>query len=173
MKNTKRIATCGIMCALSIAVIYLATITDLLSLCGCYAAALIIVFIRIEYGSPSALTVYAVTAVVCWLILPDKLVAVVYTFAAGIYPIVKPYADKIKPKWLALMCKLAALDIELIAVYAAARFLFRFEAEGFWLTLATIGLADLSFILMDVLIDRLTIIYLVRYRDKLHRSGIL
>ena len=173
MKNTKRIAACGILSALSITLIYITTVTDIFSLCGCYAAALCVLFVKIEYGTSSALTVYAVTAVLSWLILPDKFIAAVYTFVVGIYPVVKVYFDSIKPRMLAYACKLAALDVILAALYVTARAIFAVEADTTWMIILTAALADVSFILADILTDRLTLIYTIKYRAILHRRGIL
>ena len=173
MKNTKRIAACGILSALSITLIYITTVTDIFSLCGCYVAALCVLFVKTEYGITSALTVYAVTAVLSWLLLPDKLIAAIYTFVVGIYPVVKTYFDRIRPRMLAYICKLAALDVILAALYLIARTVFVIEADTTWMLILTAILADVSFILADILTDRLILVYTLKYRAILRRRGIL
>lgn len=87
MKNTKRIAFSGVAAALSVVIMYIAGITDILSLSGVLVAAFMILFIYIEYGTKTALSVYAAVSIISVLILPDKFSAVVYVLFAGYYPL--------------------------------------------------------------------------------------
>ena len=173
MKNTKRIALSGIMAAASIAVIYITTVTELFSITGCYIAALILLFIRIEYGTGTAASVYGVVTVLSWLILPDKSIAAVYTFIAGLYPLVKPYFDRISSKILRRGCKIASFNIVIVALYFAARALLAPEADAPWVLISTLVLSNAVFIMSDILADRLTLLYNVKYRPRLRRRGIL
>ena len=173
MKNTKRIALSGILAALSVAIVYIATVTDLFSLSGCLAAAVAVLFIKVEYGTGTALSVYAVVSVLLWLLLPDKSIAAIYTFAAGLYPIVKPYFERIKHAPLRWGCKLASYNAVLAALYFAAMALLAPEADAPWMLAVTLVLANAVFILSDKLIDRLTLIYNIKFRAILRRRGIL
>lgn len=173
MKNTKRIALSGILAALSFAIVYIATVTDLFSLSGCLVAAVAVLFVKIEYGTGTAVSVYAVVSVLLWLLLPDKSIAAIYSFVAGLYPLVKPYFDRLRPAPLRWSCKLASYNLVLAALYFAAMALLAPEADAPWMLVIVLVLANAVFILSDRLIDRLTLIYNIKLRAILHRRGIL
>lgn len=173
MKNTRRIAFSGIISAASVAIIYISTVTELFSFTGCMIAAFAILFMRTEYGVGAAASVYGAVTVLLWLILPDKEIAAIYTFIAGLYPLVKCRFDRLRSVVLRFACKLAAYNCVLAALYFAARAILMVEAEAPWLTVSVLVLANLVFILCDILADRLIILYNVKYRPILLRRGIL
>lgn len=173
MKNTKRIALSGILSALSVAIIYVSAITEIFSYTGCGIAALVILFLKVEYGMGTASSVYGVVAVILWLIVPDKSVAAVYTFIAGLYPLVKSYFDRITPAVLRVVCKLVAYNAVLAAMYFLGRALFAPEAEAPWLVIATLVMANAVLLLADKLADKLILLYNLKYRQILKRRGIL
>lgn len=173
MKNTKRIALSGILAAMSVALIYVAAISELFSFSGCLLSAYIILFLKIEFGMASAATVYGVVSVLLWILLPDKSVAAIYTFIAGLYPLVKSYFDLIRNSVLRWGCKLAAYNIVVAALYFLALAVFSPEADAPWMLAVVLLLANAVFILADIVADRLTLIYNIKYRPMLHRRGIL
>lgn len=173
MKNTKRIALSGILAAMSVALIYIATVSELFSFSGCLLSAYIILFLKIEYGMASAASVYGVVSVLLWLLLPDKSVAAIYTFVAGLYPLVKSYFDLIRKTLLRWACKLAAYNVVVAALYFAALAIFSPEADAPWMLALVLLLANAVFVLADLLADKLTFIYNIKYRPILRRRGIL
>ena len=70
-------------------------------------AAFAVMFIYIEYGTKTALSVYAAVSVISLLILPDKFSAAVYVLYAGYYPILKAKFET-KPKGISWTLKLVA-----------------------------------------------------------------
>lgn len=171
--NTRRIAVSGIMAALSVAIVYIAAVTELFSYSGCLVATIIVLFLRVEYGMRTAAVVYASVSALLWMILPDKSIAAVYTFVTGIYPLVKIYFDKIKNKILRVAVKLLSFNADIGVLYAVAMALFAPEAESVLITVAMFVLANFTFIIVDFLFDRLTALYVVKYRQVLRRHGII
>ena len=161
------------MSALSVAVVYTAAVTELLSYSGCLAASLIVLFMRVEYGMRTAAIVYAAVSALLWMILPDKSVAAIYTFVTGIYPLVKVYFDKIEKKIPRLTFKLLAFNADIGIMYAIVRAIFMPEVESVFITSMTFVLANFTFIVADALFDRLTALYVVKFRQQLKRRGIL
>ena len=172
MKNTKRIATSGITAAISVVVMYLAGITDMLSLSGVIIAAFAVMFIYVEYGTKTALSVYASVAVISFLILPDKFSAATYALYAGYYPILKAKFESC-PKTVSWALKLGSFNLVLILMIVASRFITAVEAEVPAVELAVFVLANVLFVLADVLCGRLAVIYLIKYRPRLKKRGIL
>lgn len=172
MKNTKRIALSGIAAAVSVVLMYLAGITELLSLSGVIIAAFAVLFIYIEYGTKTALSVYAAVSVISLLILPDKFSAAAYVLYAGYYPILKSKFES-RPKAVSWALKLVSFNLVLILMLAASRFITSVEAELPIIEIAVFVLANVVFVLADVLCGRLTVIYLIKYRPRLQKRGIL
>lgn len=173
MKNTKRIALSGILAAMSVAVIYVGTVSELFSYSGCLLSAFIILFLKIEFGTASAASVYGVVSVLSWLLLPDKSVAAIYTFVAGLYPLFKSYFDRITNSFVRWACKLAAYNTVVAALYFAALAFFSPEIDAPWLIASVLLLANAVFVFSDLLADRLTLLYNVKFRPMLRRRGIL
>lgn len=172
MKNTKRIAFCGIVAALSVVVMYLACITEMLSLSGVIVAAFAIVFIYIEYGAKTALSLYAAVSVISILILPDKFSAVIYALYAGYYPILKAKFET-RTKTASWVLKLGSFNLVLILMIAASRFITAIEAESPAVEIAVFVLANVLFVLADILCGRLTVLYLIKYRPRLQKRGLI
>ncbi len=172
MKNTKRIAVSGIAAALSVVLMYFAAVTDLLSLSGMIIAAFAILFIYIEYGTGTALSVYGAVSVISLLILPDKFAAIIYAVYAGYYPILKAKLES-KPKLLSWGLKLGSFNTVLIGLIAVSRFITSIENEAVLIELAVFVLANFVFVLSDRLAGRLTVIYLIKYRPMLKKRGLL
>lgn len=172
MKNTKRIAFSGVAAALSVVIMYIAGITDILSLSGVLVAAFMILFIYIEYGTKTALSVYAAVSIISFLILPDKFSAAVYVLFAGYYPIIKTKLEK-KPKFIAWTLKLVCFNAVLIAMMVASRYIASVEAELPVIEAAVFVLANLVFVMSDILAGRLIVLYIIKYRPRLYKRGLL
>lgn len=172
MKNTKRIAFSGVAAALSVVIMYIAGITDILSLSGVLVAAFMILFIYIEYGTKTALSVYAAVSVISVLILPDKFSAAVYVLFAGYYPIIKTKLER-KPKLIAWTLKLVCFNAVLIAMTVASRYIAYVEAELPIIEAAVFVLANLVFVMSDILAGRLIVLYIIKYRPRLYKRGLL
>ncbi len=172
MKNTKRIAFSGVAAALSVVIMYIAGITDILSLSGVLVAAFMILFIYIEYGTKTALSVYAAVSVISFLILPDKFSAAVYVLFAGYYPIIKTKFER-KPKLLAWTLKLVCFNAVLILMMVVSRYIAYAEAELPVIEAAVFVLANLVFVMADILAGRLIVLYIIKYRPRLHKRGLL
>lgn len=172
MKNTKRIAFSGIVAALSVVVMYVAGITDLLSLSGVIVAAFAVMFIYIEYGTKTALSVYAAVSVISLLILPDKFSAAVYVLYAGYYPILKAKFET-KPKGISWTLKLVSFNFVLLLMLLASRYITAIEAELPIVEASVFVLANVLFALADVLAGRLTLLYIIKYRPLLQKRGLL
>ncbi len=172
-RKTRRTALCGILSAVSVAIIYIAVITDLFSYTGLCVAAVIVLFVKVEYGMGAAVSVYGVVSVLSLLILPDKSAAVLYAAIAGLYPLFKSYFDMIRPAALRWLSKLAAANGIAAAIYFVGRALFFPDAESPLLVAATFVLFSAVFVICDLLFDKLTLIYTLKYRSVLKRRGIL
>lgn len=172
MKNNRRIALSGIMAALAVVIMYFAAVTELLSLSGVIFAAFAIVFIYIEYGTGTALTVYAAVSVISLLILPDKFSALLYAAYAGYYPVLKAKLEEFSPR-ISWILKLVSFNIVLAATILLSRYITAMGTETPVIEAVVFVLGNVVFILADILATRLIVIYLVKIRPQLQRRGLL
>lgn len=83
------------MTALTVAILYLASVMPTLRLTACAVSSAIICVMMIKYGVKSSVLVYLSSAVVSFVLLPNKMFFVGYALFFGNYPIVKAYIERI------------------------------------------------------------------------------
>ncbi len=154
------------------AIMYIAAVTEVLSVTGVVFAAFIVIFIYIEYGTKTALTVYAAAAVVSLLILPDKYSALLFTAFAGYYPVLKAKLEGMK-KPLARLLKTVIFNAVVICLYFVGKYVLLLEADVPAVEITLLLLGNAVFVLADLLASKIIIIYLVKYRPMLKKRGLI
>ena len=98
--QSRKIATCGVLCALAIVVMMLGSLIGV----GTYAAPLIAIWLLLPvlglFGRKAALTVFVAVALIGFMVLPDRELALIYC-AFGWWPAAKPLVDRIPSRGLA------------------------------------------------------------------------
>ena len=99
---------------------------------------------------------YGAVAILSLLMGPDKEAAAVFLFL-GYYPIVKPWLDRRKGKWIwkLLLFNVAVLSMYaiLIRVFGMAELVQEYEELGTALTVVLLLLGNLTFYLLDRLLS--------------------
>ena len=181
--TTRRIATCGVFCALAVVVMGLGVVIEMLDLTAAAFAALILLPILLCYGGKYAGLSYAVTATLGVLLMPQSLSAWMYAGLTGFYPMVKRRLDRL-PRVLGWAVKLLLLTAVLF-LYLAVFFFIMMGGEGSFtdaffagfgesgepsvMAWAVVGLSVFTFVLFDLLIDRLLVIYYIRWQKRVER----
>lgn len=167
MKKTKKMTICALMSALGVVILYLASLFSTIDLSVSLLAAFIVLIVLWELGLRAALSVYAVTSIISILLLPQKFIAFMYLFFCGIYPIIRVYIMRLG-KIFAPIIKLLYFGGALTVVVLASKFLFTAEVyEGYMLLFFYI-VCFVAFILCDMLIGKLALLYNIRLRKLLH-----
>ena len=163
MKNTLKTAMGGMCIALSTALMLTSSIVPTLTYAIPGMAALLVLFMLVEFDWKWALGVYIGTSIVCALVVPGKEAVGIYIALLGYYPIVKRFFDKPK-KWLSLIVKAVFFTVMIIATYVVMMRFFGIstelleESEKFMLPiLVVLGLA--AFLLYDKAMMMLEIAY--------------
>ena len=78
--NSKRIALCGVLCALGVVLMMLGGLFPLATFCSPALAALVLIPIMIETGRRMALGAYVAIAALSLLLAPDKESALLFAF---------------------------------------------------------------------------------------------
>ena len=165
-----KVAFCGVMAALGIALMFICTVIPIMTYAGPLLASLLLLAVIYECGRKAALMTYGATAILSILIIADKEAAFFY-IAVGYYPIIKPYFDKIKNKLLRVLSKFAFFAVVTGILYVFLIFVMGlegilessgsyryFELGGFVIALALI------MVMFDFLYEK----YIKLYEKRIH-----
>lgn len=182
-RATRRLVTCALLCALAVVFLGLGALIEVFDLTAAAVAALILLPVLLCYGGKYALLSYAVTAVLGVVLMPQSLAAWMFAGVTGYYPLIKQKLDRL-PRILGWAIKLLILTAVMVAYLAlfhfiamggegsfADSFLTGFgEAGGSTIMAwAVVGLSVLTYVLFDILIDRLLVLYYLRWQKRVEK----
>lgn len=167
MKRTRIIALNALLAACASAVLCLGSALGDLDLTFAAAASLFVFFACIEISLGSAITVWAATSIISFILAPSKFAAAIFAVFVGLYPIIKLVFEKRRPliSWTA---KLISVNIATVALTLLARFVFFPDMrEALWVYAATLLLANAATVMFDILLGKLAILYFAKFRKRL------
>lgn len=172
-QQSGRIAFCGLMAALSVALMLTGGLIPLATYCAPMVSGVLLLPILLEYGKKAAWTAYAAVALITLILGVDKEAAFFYLFL-GYYPIIKPDVDRIRRRPLRILTKLVIFTVSVTLMYAVLGFLLHMDAVvaeftdmGALLLIAFAVMLNLCMLLYDKLLVPLMVIYVHRLRPKL------
>ena len=154
-------ALCGLMAALSIVFLMMGSlIPAALYACPILAMAALLP-IRELFGRTSALTTYAAVSLLAILLVPDKELALLYTFFGWYVPL-QPVLDRLRPRLVRILIKLALANLATVTLYSLLVFVFQMQAvieeleelNAIWLAILLLS-ANCPFVLTDILLHKL------------------
>lgn len=173
-QRTKAIALCGVLAALAVALLFLGGTLPFAAIACPVLASLVLIPVYAENGAKWGLAWYVTVALLGLLLAPDKEAAILFVFF-GYYPILRKLFGRIPNKVLKWAVKLVYVNLAVLCAYALMIFVLGMEAivQEFsqmqtYLLIALLLLANVSFVIYDLLIGRLEIYYHVRLRPKLN-----
>ena len=182
MKKAKKTALCGMLIALSVVLMATTTIVPIAMYIMPILTGVIVILVLRAVGVKYALGVYIATSVLCLILITDKEAALTYALIFGYYPIIKQKFDRL-PRVLAWVIKLLLCTAILGVCFLVIHFLMlgggdiktsfvTFFGGGDGKTLmawAVVGLSVFTFVLFDLLIDRLLILYYIKWQKRVER----
>lgn len=168
MKRTKKLTYSALFTALGVVLLLLASVLEIADIAVSMFASAILVLSLIELGQSFSVMIYAATSLLSLLFLPNKFIAAVYLVFSGLYPLIKRFFDK-RGKILAWILKFLYFNFALTAALLLARFLFSVVLYEAWMLALYFVIANTAFVLFDIVIGRMSTLYLVRYRHRLRR----
>lgn len=157
-KNAGRVALGGVLAALTIVTLFLATVIPGIELTLFAISSLFVALYLAETSLAAGFLFYAVTSVLAVLITPAKLSLIPYPLFFGLYPLFKPALDRIVLKPLALTAKLIVFNgIWLIGFWLLKQLVFgSIKLPAYPLYLLWAG-SQLLFLLYDAILSRLIV----------------
>ena len=161
------IALCGVLAALAAVLMLLGGIFPGATYCAPLLGMLPLIPCVEEYGRGAALSVYAVTAALAVLLIPDKELACVYLFF-GYYPALKPALDQIAARPLRLVAKLALCTAAALTMYFLLIRVLGLEQlsdeAALPLRALLLVMANVTFLLLDRALGQLSLVWRHRLR---------
>lgn len=152
--SARRMAICSMMAALSVVLMVLGAVLEL----GMYAAPLLagLCFIPIgkKYGRKYHWMLYAVTSVLCLLLVPNMEENLMFVGLLGWYPILRPTLQKL-PKLLQWVVKLAIFNVIVIAIEWLVMTVLVPEVVGGTLLWILLVLGNVTFLAYDFMIPKM------------------
>lgn len=173
--ESQKIALCGVLGALSVVLLLLGAALQV----GTYAAPMLASFLLVpvleEYGSRYALLLYAATAILAVLVVPETELALFYALVIGYYPVLRYTLRKVKPTLLRWAIKFVVFNGATVLVYLLLFALLgpavwqELTADGTGMLAALLALGNLSFFLCDRALGAVTRYYRLVLRRRLKR----
>lgn len=165
MRKSKKLAFSAVLASLGVVVILLGTYLQVLDMTAVAVSSLIIMMAVIELGGIYPWLIWLVTGVLAFLLVPDKLGAVLYIAFGGVYPIFKSMFERLHyvVSWV---LKLSFFNTSLTVCILLTRYVLSLpDAAGFDAVLYIIG--NIVFVIYDFAASGLITFYLVKLRQRL------
>ena len=175
MKTPVKVALGGAVAALSLVLMFMTALIPFGTFAFPTFAGMLLTVIVIEINFGYAVAVYAATALLSFLLVPDKEAALIYTIFLGFYPIIKGLIERIKSKAFQYVIKFALFNGCMIAEFFIAVKLLSIPEDSYYLfglnlPIIFLLLGNVFFFIYDICITRLVTIYLLKWRDKLNKN---
>lgn len=171
--NAPLIALCGVLSALAVGLMFLGGTVPFASIACPVLASLVLIPVYCECGTKWGLLWYLTVSILSVLLAPEKEAAILFVFF-GYYPMLRKYIGRLHGPVLKWLLKLIYVNAAVFAAYALMLFVFQlsaivedFAGIGRLMLAALIVLANITFVVYDILISRLEIVYYVKLRKKL------
>lgn len=139
-------------------------------------AGILMIAVVVETNAKWALLVYIAVSLLSIFITPDREAAMMFIAFFGHYPIVKLYLERVRPRALEYLLKLACFNVCIVAAYAVIVFIFKVPdimtemgAFGKYSALVLLGLGNVVFLVYDFATTRLIGAYINWFRPKILR----
>ena len=170
--KSKQIALCGLLCALAVTLLLLGGILGIGTFAGPILAMAVLLPILEEYGTTTAAVAYGAAAILAVLLVPDRESALVFA-AFGWYPLLRPRLAHIPSRTVRFLLKLAVCNILIAVLYGLILRLMGLTVDlldaSHWMNLALLLIANVTFLLMDRALERLTVLWHRKLRKQFFR----
>lgn len=172
MKNSMKLAFCGVMAALSTVLLFLTGVAPMATLALPAIAGCLLIPVVVEAGLSWAVGVYGVCSVLSFLLAPDREAFLFYLLFFGHYPALFAVLGRIKNRVLRYLAKLlvfnAAVALEvLLSIYVLGIPLETLSILGPIGPVVLLVLGNGVFVVYDLALEGLIVQYLHRLHPRL------
>ena len=158
------LCTCALCASLSVVIMGIGAALEVADLTSALLASLLVWMMQIEFGTQYALSVYAVSATLGFLLLPVPFPAFYYTLLFGWYPPFKQQMDKrMRTRKISFLFKAPIVIILVIIEEILARTVLGY-IQNIYLTVGIVLISCMLYLPIDILLDRLAVLYQKKWR---------
>lgn len=173
-EQSRKVALCGVLCGLAVVVLLLGGLFSLAVYCAPLLAMAVLLPVLEEYGPGTAGAAYGAVAILALLLVPDRETALVYVFF-GWYPLLRPRIAALPSLPVRLVCRLGVCGLSMFLLYGVTIRLLGLtavteELGGGWLTAALAVMGCALFLLLDLALGRLTVLWRRKLRRRFFRK---
>ena len=173
-EQSRKVALCGVLCGLAVVVLLLGGLFSLAVYCAPLLAMAVLLPVLEEYGPGTAGAAYGAVAILALLLVPDRETALVYVFF-GCYPLLRPRIAALPSLPVRLVCRLGVCGLSMFLLYGVTIRLLGLtavteELGGGWLTAALAAMGCAVFLLLDLALGRLTVLWRRKLRRRFFRK---
>lgn len=173
-QQSRKVALCGVLCGLAVVVLLLGGLFSLAVYCAPLLAMAVLLPVLEEYGPGTAGAAYGAVAILALLLVPDRETALVYVFF-GWYPLLRPRIAALPSLPVRLVCRLGVCGLSMFLLYGVTIRLLGLtavteELGGGWLTAALAAMGCAVFLLLDLALGRLTVLWRRKLRRRFFRK---
>ena len=173
MKTTRRIAFCGVLCALS-TVVLLLTVFPYATYALAALAGIVLIPAVLECGTHYGVLSFAVTAVMALLLTPDVEAKWLFILFFGYYPIVHLRLSIRHRAGVAWAVKLLIFNAALVADFLLLTMFLHvpkeeFTIAGFYVPWLLLLMGNAVFLVYDIALSRVAALYRVRFHPLIAR----
>lgn len=172
MKRSVCAAFSGLLCALGVVLLFLSGIVSVFAYLMPVLAGMLLIFSNAHFSAPVSLCIYAATAVLGLVLVPDHECALLYALFFGYYPVLFARLERLRPAVLRWGAKLLLFNAALTLCEWLLVVLFRIpfdDALGVWGIVLLYLLFNLLFVLYDRLFGRAAVLYDRRLKKRVAR----
>lgn len=174
MKQSSKCALGGIVSALSLVLMISVAVIPFLTYALPAVAGVLIVFIVVEIDKKWAFGVFSAVAILAFLLVPDKEVAMMYIAFFGYYPIIKAVLESKLPVALGWIIKVLLFNVTMVAAYLVLIYVMGIEIDeiteyGAIAVPMLLGAGSITFIAYDIALTQIISLYLVKWRKYFKR----
>lgn len=172
--SSRHIALSGVFSALAVVFLTLGGVIPGATYCAPALAMAALLPVLEECGPGAAGTAWLAASILALVLDPDREAALVY-LCLGWYPLLRPRIARLPSRLLRLAAKLAVCNGAVALLYGLLLRLMGLTADlegaAGWLAAAMLLLANLTFLLLDLALERLTLLWRHRLRRRFFRGG--
>lgn len=174
MKQSSKCALGGIVSALSLVLMISVAVIPFLTYALPAVAGVLIIFIVVEIDKKWAFGVFSTVAILAFLLVPDKEVAMMYIAFFGYYPIIKAVLESKLPVALGWIVKVLLFNVTMVAAYLVLIYVMGIEIDeiteyGMIAVPMLLGAGSITFIAYDIALTQIISLYLIKWRKYFKR----
>lgn len=174
MRNTIKIACCGVLSALAAAIMLLTNFPLFLYTVPCIAG-VVFMIPAIEFGSKWGFVCYLVTSVISLVLPTEKEALIVFIGFFGFFPILKMIIERIGKRIPEMVIKFAVFNVAIVASYAVIIKILGvnpFDTERFGVVvteLIFLAIGNVVFLILDYALTKVIVFYFFKLRSSVRK----